>query len=115
MQVTQRATTSDNRVWLKISIKGVSGWILQGDLALSNTNPGSTTAPPIGSGATVENPGTGTGTGTGTGDAPAGLLDWINRQQGGAGSGYGAGMSGTSGMSDIDRLILQQMQQGGQP
>ena len=121
VQVTQRATTSDNRVWLKISIKGVSGWILQGDLALSSTNPGagagsgSTTVPPIGSGATVENPGTGTGTGTGTGDAPAGLLDWINRQQGGAGSGYGAGMSGTSGMSDIDRLILQQMQQGGQP
>ena len=121
VQVTQRATTSDNRVWLKISIKGVSGWILQGDLALSSTNPGagagsgSTTVPPIGSGATVENPGTGTGTGTGTGDAPAGLLDWINRQQGGVGSGAGTGMGGTSGMSDIDRLILQQMQQGGQP
>ena len=111
VQVTQRATTSDNRIWLKISLNGVSGWILQGDLALSTTNPGagsgSTTVPPIGSGATVENP----GTGTGTGDAPAGLLDWINRQQGGASSGYGAG---TSGMSDIDRLILQQIQQGGQ-
>ena len=66
---------------------------------------------PIGSGATVENP----GAGAGTGNAPSGLLDWVNRQQGGAGSGYGAGMSGTSGMSDIDRLILQQMQQGGQP
>ena len=111
VQVTQRATTSDNRIWLKISLNGVSGWILQGDLALSTTNPGagsgSTNVPPIGSGATVENPGAGTG--TGTGDAPAGLLDWVNR--GGASAGYGAG---TSGMSDIDRLILQQIQQGGQ-
>lgn len=112
VQVMQRATTSDNRVWLKVSIKGIAGWIAQGDLVLGNApsgagaGSGSTTVPPIGSGATVSNPG------TGTGDAPAGLIDWVNRTQGGASAGYGAG-AGTGGMSDIDRLILQQIQQQG--